>query len=104
MDNFNISSWLKKQYLLEAAQNFSPKTVELVDFSFVEGTQMFYGAYIYNRGSKNWDEKLRSKQEVQDFLTSLGIDIQFSFNNLEQIMSALEAKGIKTRESEFDPY
>jgi len=76
--------------------------IEKIDFAFVEGTTKFYGAYIYNKGSENWDEKLRSSKEVQDFLSSLGIDIEFEYNNLPEIFKALEAQGIKAEDSEFD--
>ena len=76
--------------------------IEKVDFAFVDGTTQFYGAYIYNKGSKTWDKKLRSSKEVQDFLSSLGINIEFKYNNLPEIFKALEAQGIKAEDSEFD--
>ena len=86
----------------ESLNEAETSDIEKIDFAFVEGTTKFYGAYIYNKGSKDWDEKLRSSKEVQDFLTSLGIDIEFEYNNLPEIFKALEAKGIKAEDSEFD--
>ena len=86
----------------ESLNEVEGSNIEKIDFAFVEGTTKFYGAYIYNKGSKNWDEKLRSSKEVQDFLTSLGIDIEFEYNNLPEIFKALEAKGIEAEDSEFD--
>jgi hypothetical protein len=86
----------------ESLNEVEDSNIEKIDFAFVEGTTKFYGAYIYNKGSKNWDEKLRSSKEVQDFLTSLGIDIEFEYNNLPEIFKALEAKGIEAEDSEFD--
>ena len=76
--------------------------IERLDFAFVDGTTQFYGAYIYNKGSKTWDKKLRSSKEVQDFLSSLGINIEFKYNNLPEIFKALKAQGIKAEDSEFD--
>ena len=86
----------------ESLNEVEGSNIEKIDFSFIEGTTKFYGAYIYNKGSKNWDEKLRSSKEVQDFLTSLGIDIEFDYYNLPEIFKALEAKGIEAEDSEFD--
>jgi len=86
----------------ESLNEVEGSNIEKIDFAFIEGTTKFYGAYIYNKGSKNWDEKLRSSKEVQDFLTSLGIDIEFEYNNLPEIFKALEAKGIEAEDSEFD--
>ena len=86
----------------ESLNEIEDSDIEKIDFAFIEGTTKFYGAYIYNKGSKDWDEKLRSNKEVQDFLTSLGIDIEFEYNNLPEIFKALEAKGIKAEDSEFD--
>ena len=94
----DVKSWEMKQNLNEAEGS----DIEKIDFAFIDGTTQFYGAYIYNKGSKNWDEKLRSSKEVQDFLTSLGIDIEFEYNNLPEIFKALEAQGIKAEDSEFD--
>ena len=86
----------------ESLNEAETSNIEKIDFAFVEGTTKFYGAYIYNKGSENWDKKLRSNKEVQDFLTSLGIDVEFEYNNLPEIFKALEAKGIKAEDSEFD--
>jgi len=86
----------------ESLNEAEGSNIEKIDFAFIDGTTRFYGAYIYNTGSKTWDEKLRSSKEVQDFLTSLGIDIKFEYNNLPEIFKALEAQGIKAEDSEFD--
>jgi hypothetical protein len=86
----------------ESLNEVESSNIEKIDFAFVDGTTEFYGAYIYNQGSKNWDEKLRSSKEVQDFLTPLGIDIEFNYYNLPEIFKALEAQGIKAEDSEFD--
>jgi len=94
----DVKSWEMKQSLNEAEGS----DIEKIDFAFIEGTTKFYGAYIYNKSSENWDEKLRSSKEVQDFLSSLGIDIEFEYNNLPEIFKALEAQGIKAEDSEFD--
>ena len=94
----DVKSWEMSKSLNEAESS----NIEKIDFAFIDGTTRFYGAYIYNTGSKTWDEKLRSSKEVQDFLTSLGIDIKFEYNNLPEIFKALEAQGIKAEDSEFD--
>ena len=94
----DVKSWEMSKNLNEAEGS----NIEKIDFAFIDGTTRFYGAYIYNTGSKTWDEKLRSSKEVQDFLTSLGIDIKFEYNNLPEIFKALEAQGIKAEDSEFD--
>jgi len=86
----------------ESINEAESSNIEKIDFAFIDGTTRFYGAYIYNKGSKQWDEKLRSSKEVQDFLTSLGIDIEFDYYNLPEIFKALEAQGIKAEDSEFD--
>jgi hypothetical protein len=86
----------------ESLNEVEGSNIEKIDFSFVEGTTRFYGAYIYNKGSKNWDKKLRSSKEVQDFLTSLGITTEFDYYNLPEIFKELKAKGIKAEDSEFD--
>lgn len=86
----------------ETLNEVESSNIEKINFAFVEGTTKLYGAYIYNQGSENWDEKLRSTSEVQDFLTSLGIDIEFDYYNLPEIFKALEAQGIKAEDSEFD--
>jgi hypothetical protein len=86
----------------ESLNEVEGSNIEKIDFSFVEGTTRFYGAYIYNKGSKNWNKKLRSSKEVQDFLTSLGITTEFDYYNLPEIFKELKAKGIKAEDSEFD--
>ena len=86
----------------ESLNEVESSNIERIDFSFVDGTTKFYGAYIYNKGSKRWDEKLSSSEKVQDFLTSLGIDIEFDYYNLPEIFKALKAQGIEAEDSEFD--
>jgi len=94
----------------ESLNEAESSNIEKIDFAFVDGTTQFYGAYIYKDGGKpvgaglpnTWSEKLRSTREVQDFLTSLGINIEFNYNNLPEIFKALEAQGIKAEDSEFD--
>ena len=102
----DVKSWEMKQNLNEAEGS----DIEKIDFAFIDGTTRFYGAYIYKDGGRpvgdglqnTWNEKLRSSKEVQDLLTSLGIDIKFEYNNLPEIFKALEAQGIKAEDSEFD--
>jgi hypothetical protein len=94
----------------ESLNEAESSNIDKVDFAFIDGTTQFYGAYIYKDGGRpvgaglpnTWSEKLRSTREVQDFLTSLGIDIEFNYYNLPEIFKALEAQGIKAEDSEFD--
>jgi hypothetical protein len=94
----------------ESLNEAEGSNIEKIDFAFIDGTTRFYGAYIYKDGGRpvgdglqnTWNEKLRSSKEVQDLLTSLGIDIKFEYNNLPEIFKALEAQGIKAEDSEFD--
>lgn len=94
----------------ESLNEAKDSDIDKIDFAFVDGTTQFYGAYIYKNGGRSvgaglantWNEKLRSSKEVQDFLTSLGIDIKFEYNNLPEIFKALKAQGIEAEDSEFD--
>ena len=94
----------------ESLNEAKDSDIDKIDFAFVDGTTQFYGAYIYKNGGRSvgaglantWNEKLRSSKEVQDLLTSLGINIKFDYNNLPEIFKALEAQGIKAEDSEFD--
>ena len=112
--SFNFPEFMKVLHaelgMEESLNEAESSNIEKIDFAFVDGTTQFYGAYIYKDGGKpvgaglsnTWSEKLRSTREVQDFLTSLGIDIEFNYNNLPEIFKALESQGIKAEDSEFD--
>ena len=88
----------------ETLNEIQSSDIEKIDFAFVDGTSRLYGVYVYlkNGKGKSWDRKLRGKSEADEFLTSLGIDIKVELSNMNQIIDALKAKGIKAVESEYD--
>ena len=88
----------------ETLNEMQSSDIEKIDFAFVDGTSRLYGVYVYLKNGKgeSWDRKLRGKAEAEEFLTSLGVDIKVELSNMNQIIDALKAKGIKAVESEHD--
>jgi len=87
-------------------EGITADNVEKVNIAFVDGTTMLYGVYVYLKGGRgvNWDKKLHSK-ETQKMLDILGIDIDFISDPSQAspaVIKALQDKGIKASESEFD--
>ena len=77
--------------------------IKRLDFAFIDGTTKLYATYVYLKGGRGiqWDKKLGT-QETVELLKSLGIDIEFDYYKIGEIIAALKDKGIEASESEFD--
>ena len=92
MDNFNIHSFYKKQYLAEALTN----NVDKIQISYTDPGFRFYGMYLYKDGKR---DKISFEKEATEYLNDLGIDIQmprmYEEDILDKIVDELKGKGIE---------
>ena len=92
MDNFNIHSFYKKQYLAEALAD----NVDKIQISYTDPGFRFYGMYLYKDGKRN---KISFNKEATEYLKDLGIDIQiprmYDEDILDKIVDELKGKGIE---------
>ena len=92
MDNFNIHSFYKKQYLIEALTN----DVDKIQISYTDPGFRFYGMYLYKDGKR---DKISFEKEATEYLNDLGIDIQmprtYEEDKLDKIVDELKRLGIE---------
>ena len=92
MDNFNIHSFYKKQYLIEALTN----NVDKIQISYTDPGFRFYGMYLTKDGKR---DKISFEKEATEYLNDLGIDIQmprtYEEDKLDKIVDELKRLGIK---------
>tara|TARA_R110001599_G_scaffold120760_1_gene291937 strand:- start:13 stop:321 length:309 start_codon:yes stop_codon:yes gene_type:complete len=92
MDNFNVHSYYKRQYLAEALAN----DVDKIQISYTDPGFRFYGMYLYKDGKR---DKISFEKEATEYLNDLGIDIQiprrYEEDILDKIVDELKGKGIK---------
>ena len=92
MDNFNIHSFYKKQYLAEALAD----NVDKIQISYTDPGFRFYGMYLYKDGKR---DKISFEKEATEYLNDLGIDIQmprmYEEDILDKIVDELKGKGIE---------
>jgi len=92
MDNFNIHSFYKKQYLAEALTN----NVDKIQISYTDPGFRFYGMYLYKDGKR---DKISFEKEATEYLNDLGIDMQmprmYDEDILDKIVDELKGKGIE---------
>ena len=92
MDNFNVHSYYKKQYLAEALAD----NVDKIQISYTDPGFRFYGMYLYKDGKRN---KISFNKEATEYLKDLGIDIQiprmYEEDILDKIVDELKGKGIE---------
>ena len=92
MDNFNIHSFYKKQYLVEALAN----NVDKIQISYTDPGFRFYGMYLTKDGKR---DKISFEKEATEYLNDLGIDIQiprmYEEDILDKIVDELKGKGIE---------
>ena len=92
MDNFNIHSFYKKQYLAEALAD----NVDKIQISYTDPGFRFYGMYLYKDGKR---DKISFNKEATEYLKDLGTDIQiprmYEEDILDKIVDELKGKGIE---------
>ena len=92
MDNFNIHSFYKKQYLAEALAD----NVDKIQISYTDPGFRFYGMYLTKDGKR---DKISFEKEATEYLNDLGIDIQiprtYDEDILDKIVDELKKLGIK---------
>ena len=92
MDNFNIHSFYKKQYLIEALTN----NVDKIQISYTDPGFRFYGMYLTKDGKR---DKISFEKEATEYLNDLGIDIQmprtYEEDKLDKIVDELKRLGIE---------
>ena len=92
MDNFNIHSFYKKQYLIETLTN----NVDKIQISYTDPGFRFYGMYLTKDGKR---DKISFEKEATEYLNDLGIDIQmprmYEEDILDKIVDELKGKGIE---------
>ena len=92
MDNFNIHSFYKKQYLIEALTN----NVDKIQISYTDPGFRFYGMYLTKDGKR---DKISFNKEATEYLNDLGIDIQmprmYDEDILDKIVDELKKLGIE---------
>ena len=92
MDNFNIHSFYKKQYLAEALAD----NVDKIQISYTDPGFRFYGMYLYKDGKRN---KISFNKEATEYLKDLGINIQiprmYEEDILDKVVDELKEKGIE---------
>ena len=92
MDNFNVHSYYKRQYLAEALAN----DVDKIQISYTDPGFRFYGMYLYKDGKR---DKISFEKEATEYLNDLGIDIQiprtYDEDILDKIVDELKKLGIK---------
>ena len=92
MDNFNVHSYYKRQYLAEALAN----DVDKIQISYTDPGFRFYGMYLYKDGKR---DKISFNKEATEYLNDLGIDIQmprmYEEDILDKIVDKLKGKGIE---------
>ena len=92
MDNFNIHSFYKKQYLTEALVD----NVDKIQISYTDPGFRFYGMYLYKDGKR---DKISFEKEATEYLNDLGIDMQmprmYDEDILDKIVDELKKLGIE---------
>ena len=92
MDNFNVHSYYKKQYLAEALAD----NVDKIQISYTDPGFRFYGMYLTKDGKR---DKISFNKEATEYLKDLGIDIQiprmYDEDILDKIVDELKGKGIE---------
>ena len=92
MDNFNLHSFYKKQYLAEALAS----DVDKIEISYTDPGFRFYGMYLYKDGKRI--NKISFIKDVDEYLKDLGIDTEiprrYDTDVLDKIVDELKEKGI----------
>ena len=92
MDNFNIHSFYKKQYLAEALAD----NVDKIQISYTDPGFRFYGMYLTKDGKR---DKISFEKEATEYLNDLGIDMQmprtYEEDKLDKIVDRLKGLGIE---------
>ena len=94
MDNFNLHSYFKKQYLEEAYQNLP--TPDKIQISYTDPGFRFYGMYLFKDDKRI--KKISFIKDVDEYLKDLGIDTDiprgYDTATLDKIVDELKEKGI----------
>ncbi len=72
MDNFNLHSYFKKQYLEESYQNLP--TPDKIQISYTDPGFRFYGMYLFKDGKRF--AKISFDDRATKVLKNLGIDME----------------------------
>ncbi len=104
MDNFNLHSYFKKQYLEESYQNLP--TPDKIQISYTDPGFRFYGMYLFKDGKRF--AKISFDDRATKVLKNLGIDMQiprrYDEDVLDKIVDKLKEKGIEASyAADFDP-
>ena len=102
MDNFNLHSFYKKQYIAEALAS----DVDRIQISYTDPGFRFYGMYFYKGGKQI--KKLSFNKDIEEYFKDLGIDMQmprrYDEDILDKIVDKLKEKGIEASyAADFDP-
>jgi hypothetical protein len=94
MDNFNLHSYFKKQYLEEAYQNLP--TPDKIQISYTDPGFRFYGMYLFKDGKRF--AKISFDDRATKVLKNLGINTEiprgYDTAMLDKIVDELKEKGI----------
>ena len=102
MDNFNLHSFYKKQYIAEALAS----DVDRIQISYTDPGFRFYGMYLHKDGKRF--AKINFEDRATKYLKNLGIEgeIPRSYDEsiLGEIIDKLKEKGIDADyDAAFDP-
>ena len=92
MDNFNLHSFYKKQYIAEALAS----DVDRIQISYTDPGFRFYGMYFYKDNKRI--KKINFIKDVDEYLKDLGINTEiprgYDTATLDKIVDELKEKGI----------
>tara|TARA_Y100001972_G_scaffold39224_1_gene48453 strand:+ start:563 stop:874 length:312 start_codon:yes stop_codon:yes gene_type:complete len=92
MDNFNLHSFYKKQYIAEALAN----DVDRIQISYTDPGFRFYGMYLYKDNKRI--NKINFFKDVDEYLKNLGINAEipriYDTRTLDKVVDELKEKGI----------
>ena len=94
MDNFNLHSYFKKQYLEESYQNLP--TPDKIQISYTDPGFRFYGMYLFKDGKRF--AKISFNDRATKYLKNLGVNTEiprgYDEATLDKIVDELKEKGI----------
>ena len=92
MSDFNLHSFYKKQYLVEALAS----DVDRIQISYTDPGFRFYGMYFYKDNKRI--KKINFIKDVDEYLKDLGINTEiprrYDTDVLDKIVDELKEKGI----------